>query len=108
MIDGWGDRIVILDGAMGTELLRQLAGESVIRNLDALSLTEPARVSRVHHEYLAAGCDLVRTNTFNATRLVQADYGLASCTYELNVAAARLAKTACADWTEKTPAHPRF
>jgi 5-methyltetrahydrofolate--homocysteine methyltransferase len=112
---------VLLDGATGTELLRLSLGEAGFRgrrfaehmhalqgNLDVLSLTQPALVSHVHHAYLAAGCDLVRTNTFNATPLVQADYGLASCVYELNVAAARLAKAACAEWTGKTPSQPRF
>jgi 5-methyltetrahydrofolate--homocysteine methyltransferase len=115
------ERILVLDGAMGTELQRLGLGEADFRgarfrnhphdllgNYDALSLTQPDRVARVHLEYLAAGSDLIRTNTFGSAAVVQAGYGLASMAYELNVAAARLAKAACETWTARTPRQPRF
>jgi 5-methyltetrahydrofolate--homocysteine methyltransferase len=114
-------RVVLLDGAMGTELLGASLGEAGVRgerfashthalkdNLDVLVLTRPAVIAGVHHAYLAAGCDLIQTNTFNSTPLMQADYGLAACAYELNVAAARLAKSACVEWTGRSPSQPRF
>jgi 5-methyltetrahydrofolate--homocysteine methyltransferase len=98
------ERIVILDGAMGTTLQQYKLDEAAYRgerfaghptdlkgNNDLLCLTRPQVVEEVHAAYLQAGADLIETNTFNATTLSQADYGLESCAYELNVAA-----TACA------------
>jgi 5-methyltetrahydrofolate--homocysteine methyltransferase len=114
-------RVVVLDGAMGTQLQRLRLSEAdwrgdrfrhhehdLLGDYDALSLTRPDLVARVHSEYLASGSDIVQTNTFGGTAIAQAGYGLASMVYELNLAAARLAKSACAAWTARTPDRPRF
>ena len=115
------ERILVLDGAMGTELQRLGLGEADFRgerfknhardlrgDYDALSLTRPALVSRVHCDYLEAGCDIIRTNTFGSTAIVQAHYGLTTCGYELNVVSAQLARKACDAWIARTPRQPRF
>ena len=98
-------RILILDGAMGTMVQRHELVEADYRgqrfadhakdlkgNNDLLSLTRPDVIGGIHAEYLAAGADIIETNTFNATRVSQAEYGLEEFAYELNVAAARLAR----------------
>jgi 5-methyltetrahydrofolate--homocysteine methyltransferase len=115
------ERLVILDGAMGTMIQRLHLSEAEFRgerfrNLsrdvkgdsDLLAITEPGIVAGLHHEYLAAGSDIITTNTFNSTAVSQARYGLESIVYELNVAASRLAREACADWSARTPDKPRF
>ena len=112
-------RIVILDGAMGTMIQRHKLGEDAYRgtrfaghaqdlkgNNDLLQLTRPAIVLDIHRQYLQAGSDIVETNTFSATSIAQADYGLAHIARELNVAAARLARQACDAFA--TPDKPRF
>jgi 5-methyltetrahydrofolate--homocysteine methyltransferase len=112
-------RIVVIDGAMGTMLQRFRLSEADFRgerfgahprdlkgNNDLLSLTRPDVVRQIHDAYLAAGADLIETNTFGATSIAQADYGLATVARELNLAAARLARAA-AD-AASTPEHPRF
>ena len=99
------ERIVILDGAMGTTIQQYKLGEAAYRgerfashpsdlkgNNDLLCLTRPQVVEEVHTAYLQAGADLIETNTFNATTLSQADYGLEALAYELNVAAAAVAR----------------
>ena len=114
-------RILVLDGAMGTMLQRHALGESDFRgtrfadhshdvkgNNDLLVLTQPDIVSGVHHEYFEAGADLVETNTFNSNAVSQADYGLESVVYELNVEAAKLARRVADDWGQRTPEQPRF
>jgi 5-methyltetrahydrofolate--homocysteine methyltransferase len=114
-------RILVLDGAMGTMLQTFGLDEAGFRgqrfdghsrplrgNYDLLSLTRPDLVSRVHHEYLAAGSDIITTNTFNATSIMQAEHGLAAIAYELNVASARLARAACDAWTARKPRVPRW
>src|SRR5262249_4531788 len=114
-------RILLLDGAMGTMIQRHKLGEAQYRgerfkdhvvdlrgDNDLLVLTKPEVISGIHEAYLAAGCDIIETNTFNANSVAQADYKLESIVYELNVAAARLAKRAAVEWTEKTPDKPRF
>ncbi len=114
-------RIVVLDGAMGTLIQRRRLSESDFRGArfaahprdlkgdnDLLVLTRPDVIRDVHDAYFEAGADLVETNTFNSTGIVQADYGLESVAYELNVAAARLAKESARRWTERTPGKPRF
>src|SRR5207247_730475 len=75
---------------------------------DLLVLTRPAVIRQIHDEYLAAGSDIIETNTFNSTAISQADYGLESLAYELNVEGAKLAKQACVEWPAKTPDRPRF
>ncbi len=112
-------RLVILDGAMGTMIQRfklteaQFRGErfkdfhrDVKGNNELLSLTRPDVISAIHEQYLAAGADLVETNTFGATTIAQADYDMAHLAREMNVESARLARAACDQYS--TPAHPRF
>ncbi|HET8711636.1 MAG TPA: homocysteine S-methyltransferase family protein, partial [Spongiibacteraceae bacterium] len=114
-------RILILDGAMGTMVQTYKLQESDYRgerfadyhrdlkgNNDLLLLTKPEVIAAIHTAYLEAGADILETNTFNATRVSQADYGLEEIVYELNVAGARLARQ-CADAiTAKTPHKPRY
>lgn len=112
-------RIVIIDGAMGTMIQRHRLSEADFRgerwrdhptdlkgNNDLLVLSRPDLVRGIHADYLAAGADIVETNTFGATSIAQADYGLADLAREMNVAAARLAREA-AD-AAATPDRPRF
>jgi 5-methyltetrahydrofolate--homocysteine methyltransferase len=112
-------RIVILDGAMGTMIQQEKLGEADFRgarladhpkdlkgNNDLLVLTRPDVIERIHEQYLAAGADIVETNTFGATSIAQEDYGLAHLAHDMNVAAARLARQACDRFS--TPEHPRF
>ena len=112
-------RIVVLDGAMGTQIQRRRLGEADFRgvrfadhahdlkgNYDLLSLTRPDVVLDIHRDYLRAGADIVSTNTFGATAIAQQDYGLAGVVRELNAAAARLARRACDEFS--TPDKPRF
>ncbi|MCC7539715.1 MAG: methionine synthase [Deltaproteobacteria bacterium] len=114
-------RILVIDGAMGTMLQRHRLGESGFRgdrfrdhpsdlqgDSDVLVLTQPDVVRGIHDAYLAVGADIVETNTFTATSIAQAEYGLQPFVYEMNVAAARLAREATARWNEKTPDKPRF
>ena len=115
-----GERILVLDGAMGTMIQQcrlterdfrgpfhahahELAGDN-----DLLSVTLPDTVGTIHDAYLAAGADLIETNTFSATRIAQADYGMEAQVRAINESAARIAR-GCADrWTAKTPGRPRF
>ena len=103
-----GERILVIDGATGTQLQACGFDEAAFRgerfvdhgcdlqgNLDILSLTQPDIVSSLHRAYFAAGADIVKTNTFSSTSIAQADYGLEGLTYELNVTGARLAREAC-------------
>jgi 5-methyltetrahydrofolate--homocysteine methyltransferase len=112
-------RIVILDGAMGTMIQRYKLGEAEYRgdrftthakdlrgNSDLLQLTRPAVISEIHEQYLAAGADIIESNTFGATRIAQEDYGLADVAREMNVAGARLARAACDKYA--TADKPRF
>jgi 5-methyltetrahydrofolate--homocysteine methyltransferase len=114
-------RIVLLDGAMGTMIQRHKPTEADYRGKrfanhgkdlrgdnDLLVLTRPEIIADIHAQYLAVGSDIIETNTFNANAIAQADYGLESIVYELNVEAARLAKRVTAEWTAKTPDRPRF
>ena len=71
-------------------------------------LTQPKIISEIHNAYLEAGADIIETNTFNAQAISQADYGLEDVAYEINVAAAKIAREAADAWTEKTPDKPRF
>ena len=112
-------RIVILDGAMGTMIQRYKLTEADYRgerfkdhpkdlkgNNELLQFTRPDVISEIHDQYLAAGADIIETNTFGATRVAQDDYGLASVAREMNVVAARLAREACD--RHSTPDKPRF
>ncbi len=115
------ERILIIDGAMGTMIQRYKLDEAGYRgerfkdwkqdvkgNNDLLVLTQPDIIEAIHEEYLAAGADLLETNTFNAQRISMADYGMEEFSYEMNVAAARIARLAADKWTKKTPEKPRF
>ncbi|MGB3741610.1 MAG: homocysteine S-methyltransferase family protein, partial [Castellaniella sp.] len=112
-------RIVVLDGAMGTMIQRYKLDEADFRGTrfkdhdhdlkgdnDLLSLTRPDVIREIHQAYLEAGADVVETNTFGATRVAQGDYGLLDIAYDLNLAAARLAREACD--AVATPDRPRF
>ena len=115
------ERILILDGAMGTMIQRHKLTEADFRgarlkdhpkdlqgNNDLLILTRPDVISEIHGQYLEAGADIIETNTFSSTSVVQADYSLEHLAYELNVEGARLARAACDAWTKKTPDRPRW
>ena len=115
------ERILILDGAMGTMIQRYRLDEAGYRgerfkdhkrdlkgNNDLLVLSQPQIISEIHNAYLEAGADIIETNTFNAQAISQSDYGLEDIVYEMNVAAAKLAREAADAWTRKTPDKPRF
>ncbi len=115
------ERILVLDGAMGTMVQRHGLTEADFRGArfagharelkgdnDLLVLTRPDVIAGIHHAYLEAGADIIETSTFNGTAIAQADYGLESIVYELNVEAARLARRATDEWTTRTPDRPRF
>ena len=115
------ERIVLLDGAMGTMIQRARLAEEDYRgerfrnwpkelrgNNDLLCLTQPQLVRDIHAQYLDAGADIIETNTFNSTSVALADYGMEGLARELNVAAARLATEAAREWEEKDPSRPRF
>ena len=114
-------RILLLDGAMGTMIQRHGFSEADYRgarfadwasdlqgNNDLLSLTQPDAIRDIHRAYLAAGSDLIETNTFNAQRISLADYGMQDLAYEFNLESARLARAACDEVTADAPARPRF
>jgi len=115
------ERILILDGAMGTMIQAYELDEDAFRgqrfadhpmplrgNNDLLTLTRPDIIAGIHRSFLEAGADLVETNTFNSTRISQADYGMEALVRELNAEAARLARTEADAFTERDPAKPRF
>ena len=119
--DAVQNRILILDGAMGTMIQRYKLDEEAYRgerykewgqdlkgNNDLLSLTQPQIIREIHEAFLEAGADLIESNTFNSTSISQADYGLEKIAYELNLESARLARAAADAWSEKTPDKPRF
>ncbi|TAK92392.1 MAG: methionine synthase [Burkholderiaceae bacterium] len=113
------ERILILDGAMGTMIQRYKLDEAKYRgerfadfahdvkgNNELLVLTQPHIIQEIHEQYLAAGADIIETNTFGATTVAQADYHMEHLVDELNLAAAKLAKAACAKYS--TPDRPRY
>ncbi len=115
------ERILIIDGAMGTMIQRHKLTESDYRgerfanwpkdvkgNNDLLVLTQPKIIQDIHELYLEAGADLIETNTFNAQVVSMADYGMESLAFEINVAAAKLARAACDKYNKLTPDKPRF
>jgi 5-methyltetrahydrofolate--homocysteine methyltransferase len=114
-------RVLVLDGAMGTMLLAHPCTEPEVRgdrfathdtplrrNVDLLCLTQPALVASVHDRYLAAGADIITTNSFRATSLAQQAFGLAPVAVEMARAAARLARGAADAWSAATPERPRW
>jgi 5-methyltetrahydrofolate--homocysteine methyltransferase len=115
------ERILILDGAMGTMIQSYRLDEAAYRGArfadwpsdlkgdnDLLNLTRPDVVTAIHNEFLAAGADMLETNTFNATRISQADYGMEDAVAEINYEGARLARAAADAATEADPTRPRF
>ncbi len=114
-------RILVLDGAMGTMIQRHKLSEQDFRGArfaahshdltgdnDVLVLTRPDVIGSIHREYLAAGCDIIETCTFNSNAISQADYGLERSCYELNLEGAKVARAAADEYTGKTPEQPRF
>jgi len=115
------NRIMILDGAMGTMIQEFKLSESDFRgerfasasipqkgNNDILSLTRPDIIYSIHEDYLKAGADIIETNTFNANAISMSDYGMESVVFEMNKVSAELAKKACDKFTSKNPDKPRF
>ena len=114
-------RILVLDGAMGTMLQRYQFTEEDYRgerfknwesplkgNNDLLSLTQPHAIEAVHRKYLEAGADIIETNTFSATTIAMADYHMEDLVYELNYESAKIARKVCDEFTALTPEKPRF
>ena len=114
-------RILILDGAMGTMIQTYKLTEADYRgarfagygsdlkgNNDLLVLTQPQIIREIHSAYLEAGADILETNTFNATSIAMADYHMEGLVYEINLAAAKLARDAADEYEAKNPAQPRF
>ena len=115
------ERILMLDGAMGTMIQAYKLEEADYRgerfadwqcdvkgNNDLLVLTQPQIIEAIHLEYLKAGADIVETNSFNATSIAMADYEMETLTHEINLEAARVARRACDQMTAETPDRPRF
>ena len=115
------ERILILDGGMGTMIQNRKFSESDFRgerfkewhcdiqgNNDLLVLTQPETIKAIHSEYLEAGADILETNTFNATTIAMADYDMEALSAEINLEAAKLARAAADEYTKKTPNKPRF
>ena len=114
-------RILLLDGAMGTMIQSHALKEQDYRgkrfrdwpvelrgNNDLLCLTRPDIIQDIHETYLEAGADIIETNSFNSTRIALADYRMESLAAELNESAARLARAAVDRFNQKTPAQPRW
>ena len=115
------ERILVLDGAMGTLIQRHKLSEEQFRgekfkdhpveikgNNDLLVLTQPEIIKNIHRQYLEAGSDIIETNTFNANSISQADYQTENLVYEINFHAAKIAKEAAVEFTKKNPVKPRF
>jgi len=115
------ERILIIDGAMGTMIQRHKLHEKDYRgdrfkdwhkdvkgNNDLLSITQPQIIEGIHKQYLNAGADIIETNTFSSTVIAQADYDMQALAYELNVASAKCARKAADEYTAKNPQKPRF
>jgi 5-methyltetrahydrofolate--homocysteine methyltransferase len=115
------ERILIIDGAMGTMIQRYKLDEAAYRgkrfknhpkdvkgNNDLLSITQPQVISEIHEAYLDAGADILKTNTFSSNSISMADYAMEELSYELNLESAKLAKKAADKFTKKDPNKPRF
>jgi 5-methyltetrahydrofolate--homocysteine methyltransferase len=115
------ERILILDGAMGTMIQRHKLEEKDFRgdrwpnhpsplkgNNDLLSITRPEIIKDIHRQYYEAGADFAETNTFSGTTIAQADYGLEEAVYDINFESAKIAKEVAIEMTEKEPHKPRF
>ncbi len=115
------ERILIIDGAMGTMIQRYKLDEAAYRgkqfadfpsdlkgNNELLSLTRPQVIAEIHEAYLKAGADIIETNTFGANAISQADYKLEKYVYEMNLSSAKIARKAADEFTKKNPQRPRF
>ena len=115
------ERILVLDGAMGTMIQRHKLTEEDFRNErlqdhkhplqgnnDLLSITRPDIIKAIHAQYFEAGADFAETNTFSSTTIAQADYGLEEWVYELNFQSAKIAKEVAEEFTKREPHKPRF
>ena len=115
------ERILVLDGAMGTMIQRHKLEEEDFRkgwfenhsqslkgNNDLLSLTRPDIIEEIHRLYFEAGADIAETNTFSGTTIAQADYGLQAFVYDINFQSAKIAKKVADEFTSKNPSKPRF
>lgn len=115
------ERILVLDGAMGTMIQKYRLEEEDYRgerfkdwpsplkgNNDLLSLTRPDIIEAIHSEYLEAGADIIETNTFSGTTIAMADYHMEELVYELNFESAKIARKVCDEFTAKNPDKPRF
>ena len=115
------ERILVLDGGMGTMIQSYRFDESDFRgerfaqwpcdlkgNNDLLVLSKPETIAEIHSAYFAAGADIVETNTFNSTAIAMADYQMGSLSAEINYEAARLARACADEWTARTPEKPRY
>jgi len=115
------ERIAVLDGSWGVLIHRRGFSEEEYRGVrlrdhvrdvrgdpDVLNLTQPQVISEIHGAYFEAGADIATTNTFTATRIGQADYGLEELAAEMTLEGARLARRSADEWTERTPGQPRF
>ena len=114
-------RILVIDGAMGTMIQRYKLSEADYRgerfanfhrdvkgNNDLLSITQPQIIEEIHRAYLEAGADIIETNTFSSTSIAQADYDMQPYVYDLNYYSAVVAKKAADDYTQKDPSKPRY
>jgi 5-methyltetrahydrofolate--homocysteine methyltransferase len=114
-------RILVIDGAMGTMIQRHKLSETDFRgqrftdfhreikgNNDLLALTQPSILAEIHRAYLAAGADIIETNTFSSTSIAQADYDMQELAYELNYESARIAKMVADEFTNANPDKPRY
>jgi 5-methyltetrahydrofolate--homocysteine methyltransferase len=121
LLQALSERILVLDGAMGTMIQQHQLSEEDFRgeqfknhsqplkgNNDILSLTKPEIIKSIHKQYFEAGADIVETNTFSGTSIAQADYGLQDIVYDLNYQSAKIAKEVADEFTKLTPDKPRF
>lgn len=121
LLDAAAKRVLILDGAMGTMIQEHKLEEADYRgeafanwhcdvkgNNDLLAITQPDIIYNIHCAYLEAGVDIIETNTFNATTIAMADYDMEAQSKDINLAAAKLARKACDEFTAKTPDKPRY
>jgi len=119
--DCLSERILVIDGAMGTMIQRHKLQEADYRgtrfanwhtdvqgNNDLLSITQPDIIEGIHKQYLEAGADIIETNTFSSTTIAQADYDMQAIAYEMNVASAQCARRAANTYTAQNPEKPRF
>ena len=115
------ERILVLDGAMGTMIQEYKLKEKDFRterfadfhkdiqgNNDLLSITQPEIIKAIHKKYLSAGADIIETNTFSSTSIAQADYDMQDLAYEMNYESAKIAKEAIKEYLEENPGKPRF